>query len=254
MPNLPKRKVGIVACSGEELPGGTVTRLAALKVLEHLRPDQTVTICLPLFLAGGEGDRAFAKFYPTIAVDGCEKRCAARATEMYSNKPAASIVLDELLTEHGLPQPKGMRRLTPESGRAVDALADAIAVEVDHLMAVRWSRSEGAMLDAGPAASDGSTTTVSTSACACGSGIPVTTVELGGRTATIMALEPIMELAYNQGLRADGELPPQILQTVQVYNPVPAEDEGWYSQAVELAWRSYCAERERSHGKGQQNG
>ena len=43
---------------------------------EDLRPAETVTICLPLFLAGGEGDRAFAKFYPTIAVDGCEKRCA----------------------------------------------------------------------------------------------------------------------------------------------------------------------------------
>jgi len=36
---------------------GTVTRLAALKVLEELRPSETVTICLPLFLAGGEGPR-----------------------------------------------------------------------------------------------------------------------------------------------------------------------------------------------------
>lgn len=93
MPDLPKKKVGIVACSGEELPEGTVTRLAALKVLEQLRPADTVTICLPLFLAGGEGDRAFARFYPTVAVDGCDKRCAARATEMYSGKPAASVVL-----------------------------------------------------------------------------------------------------------------------------------------------------------------
>ena len=90
MVDLPKKKVGIVACSGEELPEGTVTRLAALKVLEQLRPADTVTICLPLFLAGGEGDRAFAQFYPTIAVDGCEKRCAARATEMYpANRPPA---------------------------------------------------------------------------------------------------------------------------------------------------------------------
>jgi len=254
MPNLPKRKVGIVACSGEELPGGTVTRLAALKVLEELRPDQTVTICLPLFLAGGEGDRAFAKFYPTIAVDGCEKRCAARATELYSNKPAASIVVDDILAQHHLPQPQGLRRLTPESVPAVDALADAIAAEVDHLMAVRWSRSAGAILEADPAASSGSTTAVSTSACACGSGIPVTNVELGGRTATIMALEPIMELAYNQDLRANGELPAQILQTVQVYNPVAAEDEGWYSQAIELAWRAYCTERGRAEHEEQQHG
>ena len=88
MPELPQKKVGIIACSGEELPEGTVTRLAALLVLEQMRPGDTVTICLPLFLAGGEGDRAFAKFYPTIAIDGCEKRCAYRGTEQYSNRPA----------------------------------------------------------------------------------------------------------------------------------------------------------------------
>ena len=111
MPELPKKKVGIVSCSGEELAEGTVTRLAALKVLEQLRPADTVTICLPLFLAGGEGDRAFAKFYPTIAIDGCDKRCAARGTEMYSGKPAASIVVTELVAERGLEKPEGKRRL-----------------------------------------------------------------------------------------------------------------------------------------------
>ena len=47
MVDLPQKKVGIIACSGEELPEGTVTRLAALKVLEELRPADTVTICLP---------------------------------------------------------------------------------------------------------------------------------------------------------------------------------------------------------------
>src|SRR5512142_1665348 len=101
MPELPRKKVGIVACSGEELAEGTVTRLAALKVLEQLRPADTVTICLPLFLAGGEGDRAFAKFYPTIAIDGCDKRCAARGTEMYSGKPAVSLVVADLVASNG---------------------------------------------------------------------------------------------------------------------------------------------------------
>lgn len=239
MPNLPKRKVGIVACSGEELPAGTVTRLAALKVLEELRPNETVTICLPLFLAGGEGDRAFAKFYPTIAVDGCHKRCAARATEMYSNKPAVSIVVDDILARHNLPQPQGLRRLAAESQPVVDALADAIAAEVDRLMAVRWSRTEGAILEAEP------TVTVSTSACACGSGIPVTTVEVDGRAVQIMALEPILELAYNQGLRADGGLPQEIMATVQIYNPIPSGEEELYARAVSIAWRAYCAQREK---------
>ena len=131
MVDLPKKKVGLVSCSGEELPEGTVSSLATLRVLEQLRPTDTVTICLPLFLAGGEGDRAFAKFYPTIAVDGCELRCAARGTEMYSSKPAASIVVRDVVAENGLSQPEWKRRLNDAGLRAVDITAEHIASLVD---------------------------------------------------------------------------------------------------------------------------
>lgn len=112
---------------------GTITRLAALKALEQLRPADTVTICLPLFLAGGEGDRAFAKFYPTIAVDGCDLRCAARATKMYSSEPAASVMVRELIKENGLGQPMGRRNLNSAGLQAVDVTAERIAALVDEL-------------------------------------------------------------------------------------------------------------------------
>jgi hypothetical protein len=243
MPDLPQRKVGIVACSGEELPEGTVTRLAALRVLEELRPGQTVTICLPLFLAGGEGDRAFAKFYPTIAVDGCEKRCAARATELYSNAPAAAFVVSEMVAERGLAQPAGLRRPSAASQAAADIFAEAIAEEVDRLLAARWSRSAGAILEVETAAP-----TVTTAACACGSGIPVTTVQVDGRAVQVMALAPILELAYGRGLRADGALPAQIMETVRVYNAIPAGDELLWEQAVGVAWQDYCAGKEAGCG------
>jgi uncharacterized metal-binding protein len=276
MPSLPQRKVGIVACSGEEMAEGTVTRLAALKVLEELRPADTVTICLPLFLAGGEGDRAFAKFYPTIAIDGCEKRCAARATELYSNTPAVSIVLDDVLAQRGLARPQGLRRLTPESQPVVDALAEVIAAEVDNLMASRWSRAEGKVLEPETPAK------VSSAGCACGSGIPVTRVQVNGRAVEIMALDPILEMAYNQGLRAssnvhadvvpehseveaaaaeaspsprhaeaaaaEASLPAQIMDTVRLYNTIPAGEDAYYVQAVRIAWQSYCAAKEQNNG------
>jgi uncharacterized metal-binding protein len=261
MPSLPQRKVGIVACSGEEMAEGTVTRLAALKVLEELRPSDTVTICLPLFLAGGEGDRAFAKFYPTIAIDGCEKRCAARATELYSNTPAVSIVLDDVLAQRGLPRPQGLRRLTPESQPVVDALAEAIAAEVDQLMAARWSRAEGKVLEPKAEAS----AKVSSAGCACGSGIPVTRVQVNSRAVEIMALEPILEMAYGQGLRAplarseignhpggtgqsEVDVPAQLMDTVRLYNTIPDGEDPLYAEAVAIAWRTYCAGREQAHG------
>ena len=131
MPDLPKKKVGLISCSGEEMPEGTVTRRAVRKVLETLRPDDTVTLCLPLFLAGGEGERAFAKCYPTIAVDGCDKRCAARATEKYSAKPVASIVVTDIAKERGCGAIGTARRLNERGLRLAEAVAEKIVQETD---------------------------------------------------------------------------------------------------------------------------
>jgi hypothetical protein len=63
-------KVGIIACSGEEIPAGTLSRLATRRVLEVLPPQTTVTLCLPLVLAGEEQEQRFARQHPTITVDG----------------------------------------------------------------------------------------------------------------------------------------------------------------------------------------
>lgn len=89
-------KIGIVSCSGEDCLGGTISRLATRKMLEN-RPDGSVTICLPLYLAGGEEERSFAEDYPTIAVDGCSKYCAKRATEKYSGRVTAAIDVSDII-------------------------------------------------------------------------------------------------------------------------------------------------------------
>jgi len=91
-----KSKIGVVSCSGEDCLGGTISRLATRKMLE-LRPDETVTVCLPLYLAGGEQERNFANNYPTISVDGCSKYCAKRATEKYSGKVSAAINVGDII-------------------------------------------------------------------------------------------------------------------------------------------------------------
>ncbi len=101
MVDLPKKKVGIVACSGEELAEGTVTRLAALRVLEQLRPGDTVTICLPLFLAGGQGDRAFD------------------VLEVYRRNRTL--------------KPKGIAELNEAGLKLAHILAEEVVVEVDRL-------------------------------------------------------------------------------------------------------------------------
>ncbi len=241
MPELPQKKVGIIACSGEELAEGTVTRLAALKVLEERRPDDTVTICLPLFLAGGEGDRAFARFYPTIAVDGCELRCAARATEQYSGRPAASVVVTDIVREHGLDQPAGRRRLNEAGQQAVTETADRVAVLVDELLDKQWSRRKGEFMDDASTPQVGEAPTNSAAGCACGSGIPVKVIPIDGKPITLIALPPLMEQFRDAGKLPSPEVIQDLLAQVALYNPVPPDDAPAYLEALAGEYAAFCS-------------
>jgi uncharacterized metal-binding protein len=241
MPELPGRKVGIVACSGEELAEGTVTRLAALKVLEQLRPGETVTICLPLFLAGGEGDRAFARFYPTIAVDGCEVRCAARATEQYSGKPAAGVVVTDLVREAGLGLPEGARRLNESGRQAVVVTADRVAGLVDELLGGQWNRRSGSFAEPGAAAP---TEDVGQAACACASAIPIQEVDVAGRRVSLAALPLIFEQFHAAGRAPGPEATKELLDIVRIYNDVPAGTDEAYTLALAREYAAYCRQGE----------
>lgn len=246
MPELPKKKVGIVACSGEEMAEGTVTRLAALRVLEQIRPDETVTICLPLLLAGGEGDRAFARFYPTVAVDGCRQRCAARATERYSGKPAASVVVTELMTDDaGL----GTARYLNASGLQVtEATAEAIAVHVDQLLGEKASRRKGDLLQrtvvSGLDLLQAQVEEAVQATCSCGSGIPVLTMSVGDRRETLIAVPTIFDQFYERGKRPHlSGVADELLQNTRLYNPIPDGETSAYRVALLREFESYCRKR-----------
>lgn len=127
-------KVGIVSCSGEAIPGGTLSRIACRKVLDELRPGEAVTICLPLFIAGGSEEREFAAKYPTITVDGCEKRCAQKSTEKLSGKPSKSLLIPDILKKHGIDPPTSLRNLKPEEKAAAQVVAEEIARAVDEIL------------------------------------------------------------------------------------------------------------------------
>jgi len=236
MPELPKRKVGLISCSGEEMAEGTITRFATRKVLESLRPEDTVTICLPLFLAGGEGDRTFARYYPTIAIDGCDKRCAAIGTEMYSSKPAVSIVVSELC-----PAEAGKfgtaRRLNKDGLVAVDKVAEEIAGQVDRLLGIHWDRSSERTADQSPAAKD-----KSTPACSCGSGIPAQVLEIAGRKVEVLSLPLILDKFRQAGKPADDATAAEMLETVRLYNQIPNGEEDHWKRALGSEYASYCAE------------
>jgi uncharacterized metal-binding protein len=235
MPNLPEKKVGIVACSGEELAEGTVARLAALKVLHERRPGKTVTICLPLFLAGGEGDRAFARFHPTITIDGCDLRCAARGTEMYSGKPTASIVISDLVTECGLGNVEGRRQLNAAGKQAVDAAAQRLTELVDEVLgSPALGVPNHGIVEPEPAQAK-------TAGCSCGSGIPVSKVSIDGKRVEVFAL-PLIFQHFRQLGRSPESLDGDLLAMVKVYNQVPPEAETSFHEAVLREYAAFCLE------------
>jgi uncharacterized metal-binding protein len=235
MPKLPERKVGIVACSGEELAEGTVTRLAALKVLHELRPGKTVTICLPLFLAGGEGDRAFARFHPTVTIDGCELRCAARGTAMYSGEPAESIVVTELAADHRLDRIEGRRQLNAAGRQAVDLAAQRVTATVDKILGPQAFTILDNMAAAPSAASSKS------SGCSCGTRVPTMKVAIAERTEELLALPLIFRQFRLLGRSPEGA-GNELLAAVRLYNNVPLEDEPIYREAIVREYARFCRE------------
>lgn len=130
-----EKKIGVISCSGEECFAGTATRLATRKVLESLKSDESVTICLPLFLAGGEEERSFAKEYPTISVDGCNKLCAKRGTEKYSGEVSGCILATDIIDEElAFSKDISLRDLKEKHYEAIDKLAEAIVIEFDKIL------------------------------------------------------------------------------------------------------------------------
>ncbi len=233
MPELLEKKAGIISCSGEELAEGTVTRLAALKVLHETRRGDTVTLCLPLFLAGGEGERTFAKFYPTITVDGCDLRCAARATERYSAKPAASLVITDLAVERGITGIAGCRRLNEAGQQAVEVTAEVLAGLVDQVLGRKGATAVSVDAGARPAPT-----------CSCGSGVPVSWLDVGGASVEVLALPTLMDQLHQAGRPADQATAMDLLARVKVYNEVPAGADAAWIVALQAAYADHCRQKE----------
>ena len=129
------KQVGILACSGEEWLGGTISRLAARRVMEKLRPNRVVTLCLPLYIAGGEEERNFAKEYPVIAIEGCSKHCSTCATEKFSGKVDVVVDVAELIGEDAaLSKTVSSRDLTEKHQDMVKIVAREICAKIDSIV------------------------------------------------------------------------------------------------------------------------
>lgn len=219
-------KVGIISCSGEAIPEGTISRLATRRVLELLRPDATVTLCLPLFLAGNEAERNFAKTHPTITIDGCDKQCARWGTEKHSGPVSGALVVSDLLGTAATDCRRSSRGASQVDKEAIWAVAEQIAAEVDRVLA-----------DAAPPVGAGMGT--SAAQCACSSPIPGGKLAVKGVTVSIPGLPLIFEQCVERSIPADAGGSAALLDVVKIYHCILPEEEAEYRSALLAAYQDF---------------
>lgn len=220
-------KVGIIACSGEEIPAGTISRLATRRVLESLRPQSTVTLCLPLFLAGEEQERRFAREHPTITVDGCDKLCAKRGTETYSGQVACSLVLTDILGDRLIGCHRSQRDSDQADEQAIWLTAERIAAEVDEL------------LSAAPGPS-GPTSEGSSGSCVCNRPSAEGALKIHGETVVINGLPLIFDQVHRKGLAPGEAGADRLLETVRIYHDIEPGQDRAYRTALIASYREFC--------------
>ena len=156
---------------------------------------------------------------------------------MYSGKPAASIVVNELAAEQGVGRIEGRRRLNEAGKQAVDMTAQRLAELVDQFVGKRDGKAQVAE-SAVPQPSEAKVAT-----CSCGSGVPVNKVLIAGETVELLALPLIFQHFLEKG-RAPEDAGEDLLQTVKIYNYVPPEAEANYREAILREYSAFCAHKE----------
>lgn len=132
---LLNKEVGVLSCSGEECLGGAMARLATRKVMGKY-PNQIVTLCLPLYVAGGQEEREFAKEYPVLTVEGCAECCARKATLKYSGEVKDTLIISDIVgNEVALSKNISLRKLTNDHYKMIDNIANEIEKKVNFILA-----------------------------------------------------------------------------------------------------------------------
>ncbi len=219
------KKVGIVSCSGESIPEGTISRLATRRVLELLRPDKTVTICLPLFVAGNEGEQNFAKTHPTIAIDGCPKQCARWGTEQHSGPVSGAIIISEILGTAVNGCSRSSRNASSPDKEAIWSIAEHIAAEVDRVLE---SATNASSAEANPETD-----------CACSRPVPGGSLRVSGEIVIIPGLQLIFAQCVERSIPTDESGSKALLDAVKIYHRIRPEEEMEYRTALMAAYKDF---------------
>lgn len=127
-----KPKVAIIACGGMDKALGSVARIAAFKVTEKLKPDDTILICISPLVAGVKPYSDLAKSCPVITIDGCAERCATKIAVKTGAKIRGRAFVPQSAQTYNL-KPNTASDIGPEGQKLAEKIAEETAIIVSKL-------------------------------------------------------------------------------------------------------------------------
>ncbi|MBS7288105.1 MAG: hypothetical protein KIH01_05025 [Candidatus Freyarchaeota archaeon] len=130
------KKVVVLPCSGVGKAYGSIAREAAFMVIEDLKPDVTLTVCLPRLIVDDDDARQFVRDNAFIVINGCPSRCASFAVESAGGKPAAAFEVTKLLREYRdlKPDRASVIELDEKGWKLAKVIAEKVSSEVDKIL------------------------------------------------------------------------------------------------------------------------
>ncbi len=129
-----KKQVLIIPCSGIGKSLGSVGRSATYKVVDHLRPKETRTVCLPLVTVGDKETVQLIKNSPCIVIDGCPLQCSKKNIDAQGGNIKHQVIVTNVLRDNKQLKPEGVIKLNPEGEKLADLIAENITKKVDEIV------------------------------------------------------------------------------------------------------------------------
>jgi glycine cleavage system H protein len=129
---IDKEKIAIVACAGMDKVLGSVVRASAFKIVEKLRPNETVLVCIAPLVADVKPYSELIKKNQVITIDGCAERCATKIVVKSGAKILGRVFAPQSAQKYNL-KPNTASDIGPEGERLAEKIAEETALLVDKL-------------------------------------------------------------------------------------------------------------------------
>jgi hypothetical protein len=120
-------RVVLFPCGGIKKAEATVVRWASYRVNEELLPKKTLLLCVPAYYRGVPEDLVMVEKNPTLVIDCHEESCGSFLMKQIGLRPAARILLPELMERWRLQPQPGRQELEGQGLDLVERLAGEIA-------------------------------------------------------------------------------------------------------------------------------